>query len=267
VANAFSVSASSDSSSGLSSLATSLNTAGSNEAADAQLTIDGIPVSSATNSVSGALTGVTLNLATTGTSTLTVAQNTAPISSAVNDFVSAYNSYTSMVGTLNSYDPSTGAAGILLGDSTLSSIQRQISGVIGSTVANNSIGSLASLGVTRNADGTISLDSSKLSTALSNPSAVQGLFNGPNGLAVKLNSTINGYTSSDGILQTRITSLNSSLTSLQSQTTALNARMAVYQQQLTLQYTALDTLISSLNNTSSYLTQSLAALNNTNNKN
>jgi flagellar hook-associated protein 2 len=267
VANAFSISASSDSSSGVSSLATSLNTAGSSEASDASLTIDGIAVTSASNQVSGALTGVTLNLAATGTSTLTVAQDTSPISSAVNDFVTAYNSYASMIGTLSSYDPTSGTAGVLLGDTTLASIQRQVSSLISSSVSGNSIGTLANLGITRNADGTMSLDASTLATALSsNPSAVQGLFSGTNGLATQLNNTVNNYTSSDGILQTRITSLNANLTSLQTETTALNQRMSVYQQQLAQQYTALGTLISSLNNTSSYLTQSLAALNDSSSK-
>lgn len=267
VANGFSVSASSDSSTELNSLATSLNTAGSSEASDAALTIDGIAVSSASNQVSGALTGVTLNLAATGTSTLTVQQDTSPISSAVNDFVTAYNSYSSMIGTLSSYDASSGTAGVLLGDSTLASIQRQVSAVIGSSVSGNSIGTLASLGVTRNADGTMSLDASKLATALStNSSAVQGLFSGTKGLATQLNNTINDYTGSSGILQTRITSLNGNLTTLQTETTALNARMSVYQQQLAQQYTALGTLVSSLNNTSSYLTQSLASLNTSSSK-
>ncbi len=263
VANGFSVSTDASSSSGLSSLANALNTPGSSEASNAQLTIDGVSVSSATNAVSGALTGVTLNLAATGTSTLTVAQDTSPISTAVNDLVSAYNSYTSMVGTLSSYDTTTHASGVLLGDSTLASIQRQISGIVGSTVSNNTIGSLANLGITRKADGTMSLDNGKLATALKNPTAVQNLFASANGLATKLTSSINGYTSSNGILQTRINSLNSDVTHQQSLTTALNARMATYQKQLTEQYTALDTLISSLNNTSSYLTQSLAALNGT----
>jgi len=261
VANAFTVSAGSGSSTGLSSLATTLNTAGSNEASDASLSIDGIAVTSASNSVSGALNGVTLNLAATGSSTLTVSQDTGAVTDAVNNFVTAYNSYVSTVGTLSSYDPSSKQGGVLLGDTTLMSVQRQVNSVLSSSVAGNSIGSLAALGITRNADGTLSSNSSTLSSALqSNPGAVQDLFAGTNGYATRLNSMLDGFTSSSGIIATRTASIQSQLTNLSQESAALTARMNVYATQLRQQYTALDTLMSSLNNTSSYLTSSLTAL-------
>jgi flagellar hook-associated protein 2 len=264
VANAFTVSASADSSSGLAALAGQLATAGSNEAQDASLSIDGIAVTSASNSVSGALNGVTLNLAATGSTTLTVSQDTSTTETAVSNFVSAYNSYASTVATLSSYDTSTQQAGILLGDTTLMSIQRQVNSVLSGRVAGNSIGSLAGLGITRNSDGTLSLDSDKLDSALkSNPGAVQDLFAGTNGFATKLNSSLDSFTASDGIIATRNASIQTQLTGLSNETTALNARMSTYEAQLRQQYTALDTLMSSLNNTSSYLTTALKQLEST----
>jgi flagellar hook-associated protein 2 len=253
-ANAFTVSANATSSSGLSALASQLNTP-STPAANAELTLDGIPVTSATNNVTGALTGVTMNLTSTGTSTLTIAQSTTPITTAVNDFVTAYNTYNSEVSELSSYNASTGHAGVLFGDSTLQAIQNQISQVIGSTLNGNSIGNLASLGITRNQDGSLALNNLTLANDLSsNPSAVQNLFASTNGVATQLSNLVTNYSSSSGIIQTRINDLNTNVSNLSSQQTALNARMATYQQQLVKQYTSLDTLMSSLNNTSSYLT-------------
>ena len=268
VANGFTVSAGSGSSAGLTSLASTLNTAGSNEASDASLSIDGIAVTSASNSVSGALNGVTLNLVATGSSTLTVSQDTSAVTGAVSDFVNAYNSYISTVGTLSSYDPSSKQGGVLLGDTTLMSVQRQVNSVLSSSVPGNSIGSLAALGITRNADGTLSSNSSTLSSALqSNPGAVQDLFAGTNGYATRLNSMLDGFTASNGILATRTASIQGQLTNLSQESTALTARMNVYATQLRQQYTALDTLMSSLNNTSSYLTSSLQAMLNSNSSN
>lgn len=268
VANGFTVSAGSGSSAGLTSLASTLNTAGSNEASDASLSIDGIAVTSASNSVSGALNGVTLNLVATGSSTLTVSQDTSAVTGAVSDFVNAYNSYISTVGTLSSYDPSSKQGGVLLGDTTLMSVQRQVNSVLSSSVPGNSIGSLAALGITRNADGTLSSNSSTLGSALqSNPGAVQDLFAGTNGYATRLNSMLDGFTASNGILATRTASIQSQLSNLSQQSTALTARMNVYATQLRQQYTALDTLMSSLNNTSSYLTSSLQAMLNSNSSN
>ncbi|GAB2563919.1 flagellar filament capping protein FliD [Dyella jejuensis] len=262
VANGFSVNASADSSSGLSALATTLNTPGSNEAADAQLTVDGIAVDSASNNVSGALTGVTLSLTSTGSSQLTVAQSTTPITTAVNDFVTAYQQYASTVSTLSSYDSTSGEAGVLLGDPTLNTIESQLSNALGSSVAGNSIGNLASLGITRNSDGSMSLNTQTLTTALTNnPQAVQNLFTGTNGIATNLSNLVNNFNSSTGVLQTRINSLNTDVTNMGTQQTALNARMAVYQQQLVQEYSNLGSLMTSLNNTSSYLTESLDAMN------
>ncbi len=265
-ANAFSVSADSSSSSGVTALASSLNTP-TTAATDAKLTIDGISIDSPTNSVSGALTGVTLNLATTGTSQLTVAQSTTPISTAVNDFVSAYNTYASTVSQLQSYNSTTKVAGVLLGDATLSAVQSQIASVLGSKVSASSVGSLASLGITRNSDGSLALNATTLANTLSsNPSSVQQLFTGTSGIATRLSTLVSGFNSSSGALQSRINNLNKDLTGLSSQQTALNARMAVYQQQLVKQYTSLSSLMSSLNNTSSYLTQAMNALTGTSNK-
>jgi flagellar hook-associated protein 2 len=253
-ANAFTVSSASGSSSGLSALASQLDTP-STAAADAELTVDGIPVTSATDNVTGALTGVTMNLTSTGTSTLTISQSTAPISTAVNDFVQAYNTYNSEVSELSSYTASTGQAGVLLGDPTLQAIQSQISQVIGSTLSGNSIGNLATLGITRNQDGSLSLNSETLSNDLtSNPSVVQNLFASTNGVATQLSSLVTNYNSSSGIIQTRINDLKTDVSNLSTQQTALNTRMTTYQEQLVKQYTNLDTLMSSLNNTSSYLT-------------
>jgi len=265
VANGFSVSANATSSSGLQALATKLDTAGSSEAQDAKLTIDGIDVTSASNAVSGKMDGVTLNLTGTGTNTLTVAQDNTAATNAVQGLVDAYNSYVTTVSSLSSYDKSTGAAGVLLGDSTLTSVQRGIASVLSGAVKGNSIGTLANLGITRNADGTLALDTDKLASAFqSNAAAVKDLFAGTNGYGTKLNSTINAYTATGGIIPARMDSLNNTLTQLSQQQTALNARMATYQKQLQSQYTALDTLMSSLNNTSSYLTTALEQLNNSN---
>ncbi|HZX71648.1 MAG TPA: flagellar filament capping protein FliD [Rhodanobacter sp.] len=261
VANGFTISADSASSAGLGALASQLGTVGSNEAQDAKLSLDGIAISSASNSVSGAIDGVTINLAKTGSTQLTVSQDNSVATTALQNFVSAYNSYVGTVGTLSSYDATSGTAGVLLGDSMLTSVQRQIAAVLGSRVAGNSIGSLAALGVTRQADGTMALDNTRLASTLSsNPAAVQDLFTGPKGYATQLNATLTTFTSSSGVLATRQQSLNDSLSKLDTQQTQLNARMSVYQSQLLKQYTALDTLMSQLNNTSSYLTSALAAM-------
>lgn len=265
VANAFTISANATSSDGLTALATQLGTPGKLEAQDAKFSLDGIDVTSPTNSVSGALNGVTIALTKTGDTTLNVTQDNSAAQTAVQGFVDAYNAYNTAVQQLD-YNPSTKAVGALFGDTTMTSVERSVSSVLSGAVSGNSIGTLANLGITRGDDGTMTLDSAKLTAALTaNPNAVQSLFAGTNGYATKLNAALDTYTSSTGIIGTRTTSLNNTLTQLGTQQTALDNRMAQYQDQLQKQYTNLDTLMSSLNNTSSYLTTALAQLENSGN--
>jgi len=265
VANAFTISANATSSDGLTALATQLSTPGNFEAQDAKLSLDGIAITSPTNSVSGALNGVTIALTKTGDTTLNVTQDNTAAQTAVQGFVDAYNAYNTAVQQLD-YNPSTKAIGALFGDTTMTSVERSVSSVLSGAVSGNSIGTLANLGITRGDDGTMTLDSDKLTAALTaDPNAVQNLFAGTNGYATKLNAALDTYTSSTGIIGTRTTSLNNNLTQLGTQQTALDNRMAQYQDQLQKQYTNLDTLMSSLNNTSSYLTTALAQLENSGN--
>ena len=270
-ANAFTISANATSSDGLLAFANQLATPaadGTGVAQDAKLTVDGIPATSASNNVSGVLDGVTLNLTATGTTQLTVAQDTSGIAQDVSDFVDAYNDYQTTVDTLESYDPNTKTSGVLLGDSMLNSVKRQVSTLVNGAVPGNAFGTLASLGITRDSSGQMSFDSTQLSTALaSNPTGVRDLFSGANGIATKLAAATNTLIAPSGIIATRATALTASLTRLDTQQTALDSRMSTYESMLRTQYTQLDTLMSTLNTTSSYLTKALAGLEATYTKN
>jgi flagellar hook-associated protein 2 len=80
------------------------------------------------------------------------------------------------------------------------------------------------------------------------------------GFADQLNTLLNGYLGSGGLLQSRTDGLNTSIAQNQQQQTDLNARLAVIQQNYMSQFTSLDTMISSMNSTSSFLTQQFASM-------
>lgn len=151
--------------------------------ANAVLTVDGIPISSTTNTVSGTIPGVTLNLASPGAAvTLSVGPDITQQESAINNYVSAYNT---VIGDLNSQfaiNSTTGTPGPLASDSTITLAQSQIlSSSSFATNGNGAINSLADLGVTMNNDGTLSVNTTQLTAALqSNPSAVQSFFQASN---------------------------------------------------------------------------------------
>ncbi|WP_213302288.1 flagellar filament capping protein FliD [Paraburkholderia sacchari] len=233
-------------------------------AQDAYFTLDGTGVTNATNSVTTALAGVTLSLSaasvdTTGTSpqTLTIAQDTSSQSNAINNFVTLYNTLVTTMGTLTAYSSTATSQGVLLGDSTLNLVRNQLASIVATGVKNgNTTTSLATIGVTLNADGSLAVDSSTLSSALQNNQAtVAKLFSSTNGVAAQLNTNITSYLSSSGAIQTRTKALNTDLTNLSTQQSSL----ATYRSQLTsmytAQFTALNTLMATMSNNQQYLTQ------------
>jgi len=151
-------------------------------AKDASLTVDGLAITSATNTVSGAIPGVTINLLSSSVgnpATLNVGRNTFAVTTSVQNFVSKYNSLASTVKNLGSYDAANKKGGILLGDATMRDIDNQVRSKLSAVVANLNGGydSLASIGISTKKDGTLSLDSSALSSALNNdPDAVGRIF-------------------------------------------------------------------------------------------
>ena len=151
------------------------------EAQDAELEVDGISVTSSSNTVEDAIPGITLDLLTTnsGSATkVTVDADTDSITTAVNSFVSSYNSLVTTLKQYTAYDASTKTAAALTGDSTIRSIQTQLRSLLNTPVANNgSFSMLSQIGVTLQKDGSMAVDSSKLSSALENNfSDVAALF-------------------------------------------------------------------------------------------
>lgn len=144
-----------------------------------KLTVNGIAVSSNTTTINEAIEGVTLTVGKAGAANLTVARDTAAVKSGVSSFVKAYNDFNKTVKNLTSYDPETKKAGDLLGDATTAGIQSMIRRQLSTPVAGlgGSLTSLSQVGIAFQKDGSLSLDSSKLQTALTNNySEIGGLF-------------------------------------------------------------------------------------------
>lgn len=236
-------------------------------AQDAAFSISGVNFTSSTNTASDAVGGITLNLlsaTTPGTpETLTVGTDTTTVVTNISTFVSAYNTLRSTLGSLGSYDASTNTAGPMMGNAVLTGIQNQIQRAL-YAVANTgsaTYNTLASIGITTQSDGSLSLNSTKLSAALdTNFSAVTQLFSGVGGVASSLNSQITTALGSGGSLTSAGQTLTSQENALTKQSDQLDQQMASLSATLTQQYAALNTLLSTLQSTSSYLTQAFATL-------
>lgn len=193
-------------------------------AKDASLSIDGISITSSTNTITGALSGVTLNLAKAGSATVTVETNTSSITSAINSFVSDYNSLITGINGQFKFNASTGSSGLLATNAATRSLQSSLLNSVTYSTSDANAGnikSLSALGISMKDDGTLTVDSTKLQNALkNNASQVQNFFQGSasNGFANKLANTLDMYTdTSNGAFTVDINNNKQQISDLQSQ--------------------------------------------------
>lgn len=241
---------------GLSSLALAQTQA----ATDANFIVNGFPATSASNVVSKAITGVTINLlqasAASTPTTLTISPDTSSAQAAIDKFVTAVNGVLSTIQTLTAYDPSTQTAGPLNGNVTLQSFQNQLQNILGqfTTGAAGSVRSLSDLGITAGTDGTYATNDTTLGNTLAASLASVGkLLGASHGIATQLANLIDGYTKPNGLLATINQGLTSNLKDVSTQQSALAAQLAAYSATLTAQYNAMDTAVALLKQTQTYL--------------
>lgn len=234
--------------------------------ANAVLSVDSVPISSASNTVTGVISGVTLTLAApTGTTpvSLTVAPNTTNITSAVATFVSAYNTAITSINAQFAVGASGSGGGALQGDGSVRDAQvALLSAVSYAVTGSGGPVNLASLGVNTNNDGTLTIDAAGLGSALaSNFSGVQSFFQtATTGFASNLGTAINSLSGPGGELSLDAQGLSSSSLQLTQQITDLQAALAVKQQNLTQVYAQVNTTLEELPLLQQQLTQQLASI-------
>lgn len=150
-------------------------------AQNAKFSLNGIAITSPTNTSTSTIPGVTLNLLTTNTTatTLSVTKSTSATSAAISSFVSAYNTIQSTISTATAYNATTKQGGLLQGQNSVNAVLNQMQAILNAPVpgAPNAISMLAQVGVSFKSNGSLSIDNTKLTASLaSNPLAVAGLF-------------------------------------------------------------------------------------------
>lgn len=238
-------------------------------ASDATGTIDNLPFDSATNIVSNALSNVTLNLASASpdtTQTLTVSADGSSAASAVQTFVSAYNTALQLLTTDTAYTQSTsssassssssGTAGPLLGDVGVEGVMEQLQQLVGSSDGSSVFNSLSQIGVSTNSDGTLTLDSSTLESALAqNPQAVQNLFSGTSGIGTQLDTLLNGVVGAGGMIDTETTAQQTDVDNINNQLSLLTQQSNQLTSQYNAEFNNMDNVVAAYKNTQSLLTQ------------
>jgi flagellar hook-associated protein 2 len=239
-------------------------------AQDASFTLDGIAMTRPSNVISDALTGVTLTLAgktaaTAAPTTLTVSSDTNAISTKINAFVTAYNNAVGLMSSQTSYDSSTKTAGPLNGEASVRSIQSQLRSIVGGTVGSNpSLARLSDIGIQVGVDGKLTVDSDKLTAALSDPTKnVASLFiSDPTnpGFAAQISTSVQNILGTGGLLTARTDGLTQSIKDDDNSIASLEVRMTTIEARYRTEFNAMDATVASLTSTGTFLTQQLASL-------
>jgi flagellar hook-associated protein 2 len=233
-------------------------------AQNAQIRVATFDIESETNVFENAIDGVTITAVGESEGEevgLDIAFDKSTVQTRIQKFVTEYNAMQAALAKLGSYNAETKTGGPLLGDSLLRAIETETRHALSNPVTGtgSTYTTLASLGITTNATGALSLDAAKLTKALdADPQGVAELFGGENGVAARLFSQLDSRLATAGDIETRNTSLKKELKGIDNDKEALNLRMAQVEARLRKQFTALDSLLSRMQSTSSYLTQQLA---------
>ncbi len=238
-------------------------------AQSALLTVDGLSVTSKTNTVASAIEGVTLELKgeTEAGKPLTVGVtlDEAGVKKQVQSFVDAYNK---LIGVINSQtkvttvgDDKAPVTGALVGDATARTLLNTIRNELVSVQGSGSIRALTDIGITTQKDGTLKVDDDKLAAVMDNSfEALSGLFAEEKGLATRLDEKLKPYTETGGILEQRNKVMTETISKIDKQKEDLERRITSLQERLYKQFNAMDMLVGQLSNTSSSLLASLENL-------
>jgi len=233
-------------------------------ATDAKINIDSQAVTRSSNSFSDVIPGVTFNLVSAQpgtTNTLAVASDTQSIKNDIQSFVTNYNNLSGVMKGLSHYDPTTKVAAALNGDFLIRGLQGSVEQALTTSISGGALSNLSQLGITLDATGSLSINSSVLDSKLSNNlSDVKQFFSSATGMANTFTNSLSGYVATDGILDLRSSSIQTQINSIGGERTDLTRRMDALRKRLNAQFIAMDTMVAQLRSTGTFLTQQLASL-------
>lgn len=228
-------------------------------ASDARIRVDGVEITSATNQFSNVIDGIDIDIsrAEPGSSfNVNVRRDDNATADAIQSFVDAFNDTRRVIDQQTRYNPETGNAGALLGDSAVRSLSNTMRGAL-NIVESGEISVLSQVGIETDSDGRISFDRAAFTTAMeTDPDGVAALL-GQAGLSGRMDAAVSGYTGDDGLLESRGESLDKRLERIEDDRLALDRRMEQFEQRLRSQFTALDSIVAQLQQDGQFLLQQL----------
>lgn len=247
-------------------------------AQNAQATINGLAVSSNSNSLDNVVDGLSLQLAQVTDPgkpvQVDVGANSTAAKDAIEAFVASYNALNSFLTQQTAYDAATSKAGALQGDQTAITLRNGMRSLLmGTGGASGIYSGLRDIGFETAKDGTVSIKADKLDAALANMGELRQLFSNTNadnpalsGFGQRFTQFAKNAAGFEGTLTARNEGLQAALKNNQNRQDRMSDRLGQYEARLLKQYSALDATMAQMNSMANYVTQQLAALTQ-NNKN
>jgi len=236
-------------------------------ASDAIVKIDGLEIKSASNTLTNAVPGVSINVIDKGTSVIGVDRDADALKTKLDAFVTSYND---VMKTLNAEFASvsgvTKGRDSLVGDSTMQALQSSLRGMVSSSVANgdSKLTTFASIGLSSGRDGTLTLDATKFQKATAaDYQGVSSLLAGRTdgtGLMTKVANGVDLFTRSDGTLKAKIDGLAARNRRIDTQIDSMQKRIDKYEEGLTKQYANLESVVGGMNSQMSSLQSIIASM-------
>jgi flagellar hook-associated protein 2 len=232
-------------------------------ATSAGLTVDGLPITRQSNSVGDVIPGVTINLKslTTTDETLVISNDTSGTQANLQKFVDSYNSVIKLVQAQLTSPPGSDRSSSLAGDPAMRSLQNALHSLMTTKVNSAStatIRTLSDVGLSTDRDGTLSIDTTTLTKALSrDANAVNNLFSAATtGLGAVTQKTVDLYGNYvNGLLNTSSKGLQDNVKQMDDQLASMQLRLDNHKQQLIDQFTAMEQVVSGAKSTGNFLTQ------------
>jgi flagellar hook-associated protein 2 len=239
------------------------------QALDAKATLNGVPVTSSSNTFAGLVPGLSIKVAqvTTAAAEVAVSQDIATIQKTITSFVEAFNVLSKTLTEGTKYDAAKAEGALFQGDSSTVGLGNALRSLVGSATTGAAYSRLSDLGISMQRDGTLLMDSAKLGTALTNVEGVKAFFTIKNanaaesGFGVKLKTFTQGLLAATGAVVNKTTALQSSVTANTKEQQKVTDRAAAVETRLRRTYSALDGKMASLNALSTYVTQQVAQWN------
>jgi flagellar hook-associated protein 2 len=236
--------------------------------ADAVARVNNLEVHADSNTFDDAIEGLSFTIAATSDTPvgLSLDYDREAMKKVVQEFVSAYNEMNSLMRDLTKVDSTDSSKnGALQGDRAAMNLRAQMRSLVGASgPAGASFERLSDIGVTAAADGTLSINSTKLDAALQSPPQLATLFDGDgstDGVAEQLRSAVDSLLSFDGALSSRTSGLQDRLKRNQKDQNRIEDRVAATEKRLRAQYTLLDTKMAGMSSLQAYLAQQITGWN------